>query len=125
MAAFKKLWLLFLGLALLLACNKTDKTACTMEFRTVTIKVLGKKLTHWVTIRNSNSQRLNFGKLFEMDSLTYIVLDDSFQKTIENQTEKFTFKGYKNDLEVVNEVFTIGADKCHIYYIDGKQEVSL
>jgi frataxin-like iron-binding protein CyaY len=60
-----------------------------------------------------------------MDSLTYIVLDDSFQKTIENQTEKFTFKGYNNDLEVVNEVFTIGADKCHIYYIDGKQEVSL
>lgn len=125
MAGIKQLLPFFLVLALLFACNQADKTACTMEFRMVTIKVSGKKLTSWVTIRNSNNQRLTFASQFEPDSLVYVVLDDSFQKSLENQTEKFTFKGYINDSEVVNEVFTIGADKCHINYVDGKQEVTL
>lgn len=125
MSGLKQITVLFLVFSIFAACNQTDKTACTMEFRMVTIKVNGPKLTSWVTIRNSTNERLTFMQQSFPDSLTYTVMDDGYQKALENQTDKFTFKGYINDSEVVNEVFTIGADKCHINYIDGKQEVAL
>ncbi len=54
---------------------------------------------------------------------SYTVLDDSYMKQLMNTIDSFRFTGTKNGKEIVNEVFAIGGDCCHINKVSGKELV--
>ena len=120
---------LFLACFILICCkksnNSTSTVVCTTDFRTVTIKVLGDTLDHFYTIRvyTGDTIRLNSSNIIEPN--TYPVIDDSYQSRIANHTEQFRFVGIKNNNILVNEVFSVKADLCHIEYVSGNQIVTL
>lgn len=105
--------------------SQNNTVACTMEFRTVTINVQGDTLDQFYTIRitSGDTIRLNSGNTFGVN--TYPVLDDTYQINIANRTEQFRFVGLKNNAVIVDELFTIKADQCHIDYVSGNQYVTL
>jgi hypothetical protein len=45
---------------------------------------------------------------------TYVILDDSYQRSLVNQTEDFRFVGKKNGTTVINETYRLSADCCHV-----------
>jgi hypothetical protein len=119
-------FLLILAIIMFVSCkseSQNNTVACTMEFRTVTINVQGDTLDHFYTIRvtSGDTIRLNSGNTFGAN--TYPVLDDSYQSNIANRTEQFRFVGLKNNAIIVDELFTIKADQCHISYVSGNQTV--
>jgi len=119
-------FLLILAIIMFVSCkseSQNNTVACTMEFRTVTINVQGDTLNHFYTIRvtSGDTIRLNSGNTFGAN--TYPVLDDSYQSNIANRTEQFRFVGLKNNAIIVDELFTIKADQCHISYVSGNQTV--
>lgn len=119
---FLKLTTALCVLAVFNSCK--DEVYCTEEFRTISITVNGPALDDFYTLRESTGDTL----IINHDSIwgnAYPVLDDNFQKTLEDKTETFRFHGIINDSIVVNEPFVIKADKCHIIFVSGKQEVNL
>ena len=56
---------------------------------------------------------------------TYIVLDDSYRDKLQNDKDKFRLVGIKEGKKVVDELFVIGADCCHIQKIEGKEDIQL
>ncbi len=108
------------------ACSKKDDgIACTEEFRSVTITVNGGVLDEYYTIRQSTGDTIRIADGGNIGQNICIVLNDSYQQAIENKTEDFLFKGFINDTLVVDELFKIKADECHIEYVSGKMEVNL
>ena len=111
-------------LGLFQACK--EEVMCTEEFRAVGISVIGDSLTNFYTVRNSNLDTIKFPNNIEYSSNHwYPVLDDNYQSKIANSQESFKFIGEINDTIVVNEVYVINADDCHINKVSGKSEVVL
>lgn len=120
---FPFLFLLYVLSAVFTSCAEKEKPVmCTMEFRTVTIKVNGAPLDEFFTIRLKSNDTLRLSRENIMEENVYPVLDDGFQKMLESKTEEFRFIGFKNNVMVVNEPFVIRADKCHIEYVSGRRE---
>jgi hypothetical protein len=109
-------------LALSFQCKK--ESACTMEFRTISIQVIGEPLHDFYTIRNLNGDTLRY-EHFGMDENYYTVLDDNFHIYLKNATENFTFIGIINGEKVVEEAFVIRGDDCHIEKVGGAVTVYL
>ena len=110
----------------IVGCSKKDDgIACTEEFRSVTITVNGGVLDEYFTIRQSTGDTISIDKDTIMGQNIYFVLNDNFQQAIENKTEDFRFKGFINDTLVVEELFKIKADACHIEYVSGKTVINL
>ena len=109
------------------SCINRNRNAvvCTMEFRTVAIKVNGDSLHSFFTIRQNTGDTIRFNQSNIFNNNSYPVLDDSYQSRIVNITENFRFIGIINDSIVVNEPFVIKADECHIQYVSGNLEVTL
>jgi hypothetical protein len=127
MTSHSLLILVFITFALFTSCNRDKGTPCTEEYRYVTITVNGALLDDFFTIRNSNGDTIRHDEdpFAGISDNVYIVLSDGYQNVIRNKVENFTFSGYLNDSLVVNELFVIKADECHIEYVSGKTEVSL
>lgn len=53
----------------------------------------------------------------------YTVINDGWLSGNENTSSTIKFIGFKNGVEVVNEVFDIQADCCHISKVNGKEKV--
>ena len=113
----------------LVFCNKSTSSSstvvCTTEFRTVTINVQGDTLDHFYTIRVTSGDTIHLNSGNILGANTYPVLDDSYKSNIVNRTEQFRFVGVKNNAVLVDELFTIKADQCHISYVNGNQTVIL
>ena len=127
------LFALVLTVPVLLAtdCNQPKKcppdTMCTEVFVMVSVKVLDGndqpvKLDEVYTVRESNNEKLLFEQ--NMDQY-YVVLDDSYQKKLQQQSDKFRFVGMKNGQKLVDEIFVISADCCHVKKESGKEQVIL
>jgi len=107
------------------ACDETQ-IACTDEFRTIGLSVYGDNLSDFFTIRLKNNDTLRFENYnFPQDNNYYVVLDDSYHHMMVNQYENFRFIGIINDSIVVNEVFFIKADQCHVEKLNGVESVTL
>jgi hypothetical protein len=120
-------WLIAFCIVMLLSCkdNKEDMVVCTMEFRMVSIQVNGPTLDTFYTIRLSTGDTIRpiSGRQFQEN--TYTVLDDNYQPLLVNAEDSFRFYGILQQQQVVNEVFKIKADRCHIDYVSGRTEVTL
>ena len=118
--------LIFLLLSLLASCiTRKDQVMCTEEFRSVTITVHGDTLDAHYTVRVSTGDTVFSAGITFPWSGVYVVLDDSYRQPIENRTEDFRFTGYVGDTLVVDEIFRISADRCHISYVSGKTDIYL
>jgi hypothetical protein len=115
--------LLILALFGFCSCTREKETFCTTEFRTITITVSGDNLDSYYTIRQSTGDTIRIARSISQGEKVYPVFDDSYQKTIEDKTESFTFQGIINGIVVVSEPFVIKADKCHIEYVSGRRSI--
>ena len=103
--------------------NRKDDTICTSMFASVSIEVIGSSLDDYFTIRSSTGDTLRFNA--EPFQNYYTVLDDNYQKILENKQENFRFVGMKSGNKVIDENFVISADKCHISKVSGKTSVTI
>jgi len=123
---FKAVGVLGVFLLVIACAKKDDGYMCTMEFRAVQIKVVGDELNDAYTIRTGTNDTLRFDhQAVNLEENYYTVLDDSYQVQLQDKTEQFRFIGILNDEVVVNELFIISADKCHVNYISGNLEVEI
>ncbi len=132
----KYLPLLLLPLFTTVSCKKAkqgnscEDVICTMEFRTVSVKVNDQnnnfvKLDDYYTIRTGTGDtiRNHTSSLIIPDN--YIVLTDGYRKKMENQTDVFRFVGVLNGNIVVDQPMTISADCCHITRESGPSEIKI
>jgi hypothetical protein len=92
-------------------------------FASVSIEVLGTSLDDHYTIRNSTGDTIRIGNTPFQNN--YTVLDDNYQNILENKQESFRFVGIKSGIKVVDEIFIISADKCHISKVSGKTSITI
>lgn len=121
----RKLFILtVLGSFVLTSCNDKDEV-CTQEFRTITISVTGGTLSKVYTVRQSNNDTIFSDQSGAFGSTSYVVLDDAYHPQLKNQKDDFLFVGEIGGNAVVEEMFTIEADECHIQYVSGNTDVEL
>ena len=53
----------------------------------------------------------------------YTVLDDGYVGKLQNKTDSFRFIGIKDGKQVVNELFILKADCCHIGKVSGNTDI--
>ena len=125
MQKFSIHFLLFVGFIMLLtlSCHRDKEVVCTALFARVSIEVNGSSLNDFYTLRMNTSDTLRFPDGHFQN--TYTVLDDNYQKVLENKSENFKFIGIISGIKVVDENFVISADKCHISKISGKNFVTI
>lgn len=101
---------------------RRDEVFCTEEFRSIRIKVSGDSLTDYYTVRRSNADTIRFKQSDPVFEQNYVVLNDNYQKKLENQQDTFRFVGKRASGDV-QEDFVISADHCHITKVSGKSEI--
>jgi len=109
----------------LLSCNKKEPIVCSLEFRNINIKVNGRLLNNYFTIRKTTGDTIKIDNSNGFSNNYYPVLNDNFQPLLLNKTEAFVFYGTINDSIVIKESFLIKADACHIDYVSGNTEITL
>lgn len=115
-----------LGILFMTSCKKQIDVACTMEWRSLQINVVGAVLDDHFTIRLATGDTLRFSSDPIGNATTYYtILDDSYQPALANRTENFRFVGVIEHEIVVDEAFVISADECHIDYVSGNLSVTL
>ena len=115
-------------LTLVFSCAKKNPDgpiACTELFASVSIGVVGGELTDYFTVQQSTGDTLRLGNLNFFGLYSYYVVDDSYQSKLVNNPQIFTFYGYITDTKVIEEVFVVSADECHIYKVSGVEQVTL
>lgn len=100
---------------------------CTEIFVMISVKVSQQNgvlnLDEVYTTRKSSNEKLTFDQNMGPDS--YIVLDDSYIQKMQNTTDEFHFIGIKNGEKLIDEVYTISADCCHVNKEKGKERIDL
>lgn len=117
------------------SCHKHDRSyssvcgnpVCTEVFKAVMVTVKDTngnpvELDEVYTIRLYNDERIS-GPGGNPENGTYVVIDDNFIATLMDRTEGFRFIGKKNGVELVNEVYQVTGDCCHVNKDTGKDEV--
>lgn len=91
----------------------------------VSIKINGPVLDTFYTVRLSTGDTIRPISGRQFFENTYSVLDDNYQPQLMNAQDSFRFYGIIQNQQVVNELFTIKADRCHIDYVSGRTEITL
>lgn len=103
---------------------------CTMDFRMIDLKVTDAS-GNTVMLSSFHTEDMAGNKLpaslYEYDNYrqAYVVFNDSWVRGHQNTTTQVRFVGYKNGNKVVDEVYTIATDCCHIDKTAGKDAVVL
>ena len=128
----KKAFVFILSALYLTACQKKsddkDGIVCTAEFRMITLTVSGQgeqsaNLDSSYTVRVSTQAKLRPTQ--QAGNNKYVVLDDSYHTLLKNSQENFRFVGWKNNQIVVDELYTISGDNCHISKKSGADTVAV
>lgn len=101
---------------------------CTMEFRTIAVTVIGDSLTRTHTIREKTGDTLDVPNMpypVHDGAATYAVLDDNFVSVLKDSEEMFRFVGFIHESLVVDEMYRISSDRCHVHLEEGKSEIKL
>ncbi|MEL6730778.1 MAG: hypothetical protein AAFP83_06535 [Bacteroidota bacterium] len=117
---FSSLILLFLG-----GCGLLDgPTICTLEFVYVSVEVTGDTLDQTYTIQTTTGDTVQQSTEYVFDQ-RYLVLDDGYQPEMRNREREFRFVGLKNGDIVIDELYVIKADECHIEKVSGIDTIEL
>jgi len=99
---------------------------CSNEFRTIGLTVTGGRLSDFYTVRESTKDTIRFTESGTYPiSRWYPILDDSYQETLKDTEEQFYFYGAIDGTRVVQELYFISADACHIFKVSGKESVGI
>ncbi len=102
---------------------------CTRELQIINIKVTsnGESVTleYYKTVNLSNNEIYNYQYLSYYEPGVYPVLTDAEFDKVDKNGSSFRFEGSIMDAVVVDEIFVIGHDCCHIELIDGNIEVEI
>jgi hypothetical protein len=105
-------------------CGKD--VACTMMFAMVTAEVNDPTMTaiplEVYTLRKSTGEKITHDQT-TAQSGRYIVLDDGYQKKLQQATDTFVFVGTRSGAKVFEEQYVISADCCHINKVSGKDVI--
>ena len=112
--------------------NDCTNIACTEQFVMITVSIVDQEQNPFilddykVTDLDNNIDLTNelkeYYKLY-MDDGVYPIFDDRFQQTYQNQEIDLQFIGYVDGQEILNEIYSVGADCCHVYLISGDYEI--
>lgn len=116
------------------SCKKTtykqtcEEVVCDQYFNTVTLRVVNEQnspitLNKYFTVRAKTGEVLN--AISNPTPGNYTILSDAYAHNITGRTEKFIFTGLIDNEVVVNEVYYISADCCHITKQSGNTEITL
>lgn len=117
MKIFLPLCVLFMAFS---ACSLNNEVNCTMEFRTIGIQIDSLKPDNHYTLRLTTGDTLRHDTLYGFSNGYYVVLDDQAVRWLQGTAENFRFEGWMNDSLILSEPFRIGADRCHIEKLSGK-----
>jgi hypothetical protein len=115
------------------SCNHHNHNECSGEiicteiFAMVTVQVKDTNgnavaLDEYYTIREKTGEKLPKYSNGLQDG-TYPVVDDNFIGTLKKGYEGLRFVGKKNGVEVVNEIYEVEGDCCHVNKRSGKETV--
>ena len=115
--------------------NDCTNQACTMDFRTITVTIKDSennpvaldsfKVTN---LENGNdlTREVNSAEFEAMrETGVYPLFGDEYAQDFRNKEVEINFKGYVDNLEIINSDFKVGADCCHVLLISGEPEVSI
>lgn len=104
-----------------------EGSICTEIFTMVTVKVSQQggvlQLDEVYTTRKGSTEKITFDQSMGPDS--YVVIDDSYIQKLQNTTDEFHFIGMRNGKKMIDEVYVISADCCHIKKEKGKERIDL
>ncbi|MBK7625973.1 MAG: hypothetical protein IPJ16_02020 [Bacteroidales bacterium] len=122
---------------LLIECDDDNKTSCafamcTEEFRSIVFSIKHESdntafvLTNYTVIRLSDNRDITITD----DNLTdnngyYQITNDLKLDLFKFKNTEVEFKGYLNDVLVIQKRLTITSDCCHISLVDGETEFLL
>jgi hypothetical protein len=128
----RKVFILVLAMPFMaMQCNKKKSDCngaiCTEMFAAVNVTVTDKsgnnvdlKDYYTINVATGDTLRHNNGTWPEG---AYTVLDDSYVSKMYNKQLQFRFIGIRNNTTVVDELYSISADCCHISKVAGKDTV--
>lgn len=129
----------FIGLFLLIqSCSVGAKDCtglCTEDYRTVIVKIKNNQ-GEAVALDNFKVVDLRTGRdlTLQPDDQTfqlmrekgsYPVFSDKYAQEFKQQQLNLKFTGFIGGEEIVNEIYKVGADCCHVYHISGALELVL
>jgi len=99
---------------------------CTASFAAVTVAVVHTNgqpatLDSCYTIRIPQLDTIRNQAKATPDDNVYTILDDSYQKQLQNQTADFRFMGFRAGKVAAVGTYTISADCCHVSHV-GQQD---
>jgi hypothetical protein len=110
------------------AKKECEDVMCTMMFAMVTVEIKDNAGAN-VALDEAYTIRISTDEKILHDNSTnpgfYTVLDDGYQKQLQNRSDKFQFIGMKNGVKVVDETYTISADCCHVNRETGNTVITL
>ncbi|SFR56554.1 hypothetical protein [Maribacter stanieri] len=139
---YAKIFLVFISLFLVTCSNKNEPelqdcsmVACTLNFVTISVSVKDASgtavaLDSYEIIDTETGENLatNFNGeeyQYSKEQGIYPILSDANRVQYQNKSATLTFKGYIDNEEVINEVYEVGADCCHVSLITGNTEIVL
>lgn len=121
------IWLIVLNL--LLSCNaeydNENQVFCTLEFRIVSVEVMGGELTSYYTINESTQDTLYMLEQFQFQNSYPILTDNEHELFINNEPKSFLFVGFVDDEKVIEEPYLIESDRCHVVLIEGNTSIEI
>lgn len=116
---------------LLASCNKKMDELCTAEFRMVTVQItddgtvvlpdeytVTSELTNEVILTHNNS----FNNYFTED---FVIFTDSEMQHTNEEGRLFRVKASKNNVQIMDEVYDIAHDNCHVILNSGNTAIEL
>jgi hypothetical protein len=116
------------------ACIEDNGFACTMEFKAITIEIKDSLdnpvvLDDYYTQNNVTKEILRwqdkdpFWDSMNVANGYYLLVSDSEMKWTKNKNINITFFGFIDSVKVIEEIYTISDNICHIYLVSGKQKI--
>lgn len=104
--------------------------ACTEEYRTITVNVKDQDgnavaLDRFTVVVLPNETDITSDwsdseiELMAKNGV-YPLFSDKYSNTYRNKQIEINFKGYIDDKQVLDANYTVGADCCHVFLVDGE-----
>ncbi|TLP71821.1 hypothetical protein [Maribacter sp. ACAM166] len=139
---FSKLTLVVLAIFIFSCSNENEtkkeecnETPCTQNFVTISISIkdaagVPVPLDSFKVVAIDTSKDLTLvshDQEFENHKKDgfYPLFSDAYRIQYQNATTTISFKGYISDNEVINEVYEVGADCCHVSLTSGNIDLVL
>ena len=117
------------------SCSEKDKECsgvCTEEYRTIVVEIKDSEgqpvvLDSFkvVELRTGRDLTIEPGDTYMRERGFYPIFSDRYAREYKQQELQIKFIGNIGGVEVVSEVYKVGADCCHIYYVSGDLELVL